>query len=105
MAARRRPHQPEQRLGGCTPQPVLRAMIDHLLSAEEFREAPYPWFGYEENTRLRELRDALAAFLRVKRDELAIVRNATEANNAVRSEERRVGKECRSRETRLTEQK
>src|SRR5438445_11426270 len=68
---------------GCTPQPVLRAMIDHLLSAEEFREAPYPWFGYEENTRLRELRDALAAFLRVKRDELAIVRNATEANNAV----------------------
>ncbi|PYU33637.1 MAG: hypothetical protein DMG28_07660 [Acidobacteria bacterium] len=68
---------------GCTPQAVLRAMIDHLLSAEEFREAPYPWFGYEENTRLRELRDALAAFLRVKRDELAIVRNATEANNAV----------------------
>src|SRR5207245_2409757 len=57
--------------------------IYHLLSAEEFREAPYPWFGYEENTRLRELRDALAAFLRVKRDELAIVRNATEANNAV----------------------
>ncbi|MBI3668179.1 MAG: aminotransferase class V-fold PLP-dependent enzyme [Acidobacteria bacterium] len=68
---------------GCTPLPVLRAMIDHLLSAEEFREAPYPWFGYEENTRLRELRDALAAFLHVKRDELAIVRNATEANNVV----------------------
>ncbi len=68
---------------GCTPLPVLRAMIEHLLSAEEFREAPYPWFGYEENTRLRELRDALAAFLHVKRDELAIVRNATEANNVV----------------------
>ncbi len=68
---------------GCTPLPVLRAMIDHLLSAEEYREAPYPWFGYEENPRLRELRDALAAFLHVRRDELAIVRNATEANNAV----------------------
>ncbi len=68
---------------GCTPLPVLRAMIDHLLSAEEFREAAYPWFGYEENTRLRELRDALAAFLHVQRDELALVRNATEANNAV----------------------
>ncbi len=68
---------------GCTPLPVLRAMIDHLLSAEEFREAAYPWFGYEENARLRELRDALAAFLHVKRDELAIVRNATEANNVV----------------------
>src|SRR2546426_5707746 len=36
--------------------PVLRAMVDHILSAEEFREAPYPWFGYEENTRIRELR-------------------------------------------------
>ncbi len=68
---------------GCTPLPVLRAMIDHLLSAEEFREAAYPWFGYEENTRLRELRDALAAFVHCNRDELALVRNATEANNAV----------------------
>ena len=68
---------------GCTPLPVLRAVIDHLLYAEEFREPAYPWFGYEENTRVRELRDALAAFLHVKRDELAIVRNATEANNVV----------------------
>jgi selenocysteine lyase/cysteine desulfurase len=58
-------------------------MIDHILSAEEFREAAFPWFGYEENTRLRELRDALAAFLGCKRDELALVRNATEANNVV----------------------
>ncbi len=68
---------------GCTPLPVLRAMIDHFLYAEEYRDAPYPWFGYEENTRLRELRDALAAFLHCKRDELALVRNATEANNVV----------------------
>jgi len=68
---------------GCTPLPVLRAMIDHILYAESFREPALPWFGYEENTRLRELRDALAAFLRVKRDELALVRNATEANNVV----------------------
>jgi len=68
---------------GCTPLPVLRAMIEHILSAEEFREAPFPWFGYEENARLRDLRDALAAFLGCKRDELALVRNATEANNVV----------------------
>ena len=68
---------------GCTPLPVLHAMIDHLLYAEEYREPAYPWFGYEENTRLRELRDALAAFLHVKRDELALVRNATEANNVI----------------------
>ena len=68
---------------GCTPLPVLRAMIEHVLFAEEFREPAYPWFGYEENGRLRELRDALAAFLHVSRDELALVRNATEANNTV----------------------
>ncbi len=68
---------------GCTPLPVLRAMIDHLLAAEAFREPGYPWFGYEENGRLRELRDALAAFLGCRRDELALVRNATEGNNVV----------------------
>jgi len=68
---------------GCTPLPVLRATIDHMLSAEEFREAPYPWFGYEENDRIKALRDAMAAFLHISRDEIAILRNATEANNAV----------------------
>lgn len=68
---------------GCTPLPVLRATIDHMLSAEAFREGEYPWFGYEENRRLRELRDALAGFLHCKRDELALVRNATEGNNVV----------------------
>ncbi len=68
---------------GCTPMPVLRSMIDHLLSAEAFREPGYPWFGYEETPRLRELRDGLAAFLGCKRDELALTRNATEGNNVV----------------------
>src|SRR5437588_2367093 len=68
---------------GCTPLPVLRATIDHLLSAEAFREPEYPWFGYEENRRLREVRDALAGFLHCRRDELALVRNATEGNNVV----------------------
>jgi isopenicillin-N epimerase len=68
---------------GCTPLPVLRATIQHMLSAEEYREAPYPWFGYEENTRIRELREAMAAFLHINTDDLAILRNATEANNVV----------------------
>jgi isopenicillin-N epimerase len=68
---------------GCSPLPVLNAVIDHLLSSEAFRDPGYPWFGYEENPGLRELRDALAAFLHCKRDELALVRNATEANNVV----------------------
>jgi isopenicillin-N epimerase len=68
---------------GCSPLPVLHAMIDHILYAEEFREPGYPWFGYEENTRLHDLRDSLATFLHVNRDDLALVRNATEANNVV----------------------
>jgi isopenicillin-N epimerase len=68
---------------GCSPLPVLRAMIDHVLSAEEFREALYPWFGYDENTRLHEVCEALAGYLHCKTDELALVRNATEANNIV----------------------
>jgi len=68
---------------GCSPLPVLRAMIDHVLYGETFRETPYPWFGYEENTRIRELRDALAAFLHCRRDDLALVRNATEGNSTV----------------------
>jgi isopenicillin-N epimerase len=68
---------------GCTPLPVLRAMIDHLLAAEAFREPGYPWFGYEENTLLRKLRDGLAALMHCRRDELALTRNATEGNNVV----------------------
>src|SRR5438309_1385829 len=68
---------------GCTPVPVLRAMIDHLLAVESFREPEYPWFGYEENALLRKLRDTLAALLNCRRDELALVRNATEGNNIV----------------------
>jgi isopenicillin-N epimerase len=68
---------------GCSPLPVLNAMIDHILSAEAYREPAYPWFGYEENARLRELREALAAYLHCNRDELALVRNATEANNVI----------------------
>lgn len=68
---------------GCSPLPVIRAMTEHILSSESFREQAFPWLGYEENARLRDLRDALAAFLHCKRDELALVRNATEANNVV----------------------
>jgi isopenicillin-N epimerase len=68
---------------GCTPLPVLRAVIDHLLAAETFRDPGYPWFGYEEKACIRQLREALATFLNCGRDELALVRNATEANNVV----------------------
>src|SRR5262249_42758864 len=66
---------------GCTPLPVLRAMVAHLLEAETFRDPAYPWFGYDENATARSVREALAAFLHCQRDELAILRNATEGNN------------------------
>jgi isopenicillin-N epimerase len=68
---------------GCTPLPVLRATIDHLLAAESFRESDKPWFGYDENAHIRSTRDALASFLHCKRDELALTRNCTEGNNIV----------------------
>lgn len=68
---------------GCTPLPVLRAMIEHILSAEEFREPAYPWFGYDENDHTKKTIEALAAFVNVNQDELALVRNATEANNII----------------------
>jgi len=68
---------------GCTPLPVLRAMIENVLECEEFREPSYPWFGYEENDQLRKTLDQLAAFVHANHDELALVRNATEANNVV----------------------
>jgi selenocysteine lyase/cysteine desulfurase len=68
---------------GCTPLPVLRAMIDHLLYAESYREPERGAWGYEEVPRAREVRDALASFLHCQRDELALTRNATEGNNIV----------------------
>ncbi len=68
---------------GCTPLPVLRAMIEHILSAEEYREAPYPWFGYDENDHIKQTVDALATFVHANHDEIALVRNATEANNII----------------------
>jgi selenocysteine lyase/cysteine desulfurase len=68
---------------GCSPLPVVRAMVDHIFEGESFRDPAYPWFGYEENARLKALREKLAAFISCSRDELALVRNATEANNVV----------------------
>jgi selenocysteine lyase/cysteine desulfurase len=68
---------------GCSPRPVLRALIAHILEAEAYRDSSYPWHGYEINDRLRVLREDLASFLGCTRDELALTRNATEANNVV----------------------
>ena len=68
---------------GCVPVPVLRAMIEHILECEAFREPAYPWFGYDENEHLKKTCEALAAFVHANVDEIALVRNATEANNII----------------------
>jgi isopenicillin-N epimerase len=66
---------------GSSPLPVLKAVFDSYFDCEKLSwEDPerYPIWGYEP---WNEYRDPLAKFLGVTRDELALVRNATEANN------------------------
>lgn len=68
---------------GCSPLPVLRAMIEHLQHSESFREDELPRFGFEENAYLKNVRTTLADFVGCSRDELALTRNTTEGNNIV----------------------
>jgi isopenicillin-N epimerase len=66
---------------GSSPLPVLKAVFDSYFDCERLNwEDPerYPIWGYEP---WNEYRDPLAQFLGVTRDELALVRNATEANS------------------------
>ncbi|HET9696701.1 MAG TPA: aminotransferase class V-fold PLP-dependent enzyme [Terriglobales bacterium] len=66
---------------GSSPLPVLKAVFDSYFDCEKLSwDDPerYPIWGYEP---WNDYRDPLAAFLGVTRDELALVRNATEANN------------------------
>ena len=68
---------------GSSPAPVLRAVFDGYLTTEKMdQEDPenYPIWGYEPYNAYR---DPLAAFIGCTRDELALVRNATEANNCI----------------------
>src|SRR5262245_41006697 len=57
---------------GATPLPVLRAVVDHMLAAEAFRERGDPFFGYDETPTIRSVRAALAAFMGCDVDELAL---------------------------------
>ena len=68
---------------GCTPLPVLRAMIEHLYHSESFRDPELPRFGFEENRILKQVRTSLAEFVGCSRDELALTRNTTEGNSIV----------------------
>src|SRR5205807_2997809 len=68
---------------GSSPRPVLRAIVDSYQKTEQMAQddpEDYPIWGYAS---WNEYRDPLAAFVGATRDEIAIVRNATEANNYI----------------------
>ena len=68
---------------GSSPAPVLRAIFDGYTTTEKLDQADpedYPIWGYAA---WNEFRDPLAAFVGCSRDEIALVRNATEANSYI----------------------
>ena len=68
---------------GSSPVPVLRAIFNGYTTTEKMdQEDPedYPLWGYAA---WNEFRDPLAKFVGCKRDELALLRNATEANSYI----------------------
>ena len=69
-------------VGSC-PRPVLRAVFDGYNDTEKMAQSDpedYPIWGYGA---WNEFRDPLAEFVGCSRDELALVRNATEANSYI----------------------
>lgn len=68
---------------GSSPAPVLRAIFDGYEACEKLNEADpedYPIWGYAH---WNQFRDPLAAFVGCNRDEIALLRNATEANSYI----------------------
>jgi selenocysteine lyase/cysteine desulfurase len=68
---------------GSSPMPVLKVIVDCYHGAERMAQSDpedYPIWGYAA---WNEFRDPLAAFIGCKRDELALLRNATEANSYI----------------------
>jgi isopenicillin-N epimerase len=68
---------------GSSPAPVLRAVFDGYTETEKMTQSDpedYPIWGYGP---WNEFRDPLAEFIGCRRDEVALVRNATEANNYI----------------------
>ncbi|MBZ5631131.1 MAG: aminotransferase class V-fold PLP-dependent enzyme [Acidobacteriia bacterium] len=66
---------------GSSPAPVVQEVINGYYTTEPMAQADpedYPIWGYGP---FNEFRDPLAAFVGATRDEIALVRNATEANN------------------------
>jgi isopenicillin-N epimerase len=65
---------------GSSPAPVLKAVFDSYFEAEKLEDPnpeQYPLFGYGKFDQYRE---PIAKFINCSLDEIAIVRNATEAN-------------------------
>src|SRR5579871_4859794 len=68
---------------GSSPAPVLRAIFDGYNTTEKMDQQDpedYPIWGYAS---WNEFRDPLAAFVGCNRDEIALLRNATEANSYI----------------------
>ena len=68
---------------GSSPAPVLRAIFDGYTTTEKLDQhepEDYPIWGYAA---WNEFRDPLAAFVGCHRDEIALLRNATEANSYI----------------------
>jgi isopenicillin-N epimerase len=68
---------------GSSPAPVLRAVFDGYNETEKMAQQDpedYPIWGYAA---WNEFRGPLAAFVGCKRDEIALLRNATEANSYI----------------------
>jgi isopenicillin-N epimerase len=68
---------------GSSPAPVLRAVFDGYNSTERMDQQDpedYPIWGYAA---WNEFRDPLAGFVGSTRDEIALLRNATEANSYI----------------------
>jgi isopenicillin-N epimerase len=68
---------------GSSPRPVLKAIFDAYNDSERMAQAEpedYPIWGYAA---WNEYRDPLAEFIGCKRDEIALLRNATEANSYI----------------------
>lgn len=68
---------------GSSPAPVLRAIFEAYETTEKMNQVDpedYPIWGYAP---WNEFRDPLAAFVGCSHDEIAILRNATEANSYI----------------------
>jgi isopenicillin-N epimerase len=68
---------------GSSPAPVLRAVFDAYEASEKLNEVDpedYPIWGYASWNKFR---DPLANFVGCERDEIALLRNATEANSYI----------------------